>query len=379
MEDKLITLAIHTYEKAQILKTILESEGIEVYIHNVNQIQPIVSAGVRVRIKESDLPRALWIIESTQFFKENEPLLDEEGAKEILIPIDFSDYSLRACRIGFEYAAKIGAEVVLLHAYYATFIPSSLSYLGLGEESANEESMRVAYDRVQTALKRLVVTIDEKVKTGEMPKVKYSYVLREGLPEDEIIAYANQNRPALIVMGTRGKNRKNLELIGSVTAEIIERTKAPLLAVPEEPSFEILREVKNIAFAISFKQQDLVAFDFFMELIKDYSLKIHLFNISTSKDQWNEIRLTGIREYLKKQYPKMDISFAVLDDGDLLVAVEKFVQQKQIDIITLTTTKRSMITRIFNPNIARKMLYHTNTALLVIALRETKRNYQQSR
>ena len=33
MEDKLVTLAIHTFEKAQILKTILETEGIEVYIH----------------------------------------------------------------------------------------------------------------------------------------------------------------------------------------------------------------------------------------------------------------------------------------------------------------------------------------------------------
>ena len=52
MEDKLVTLAIHTFEKAQILKTILETEGIEVYIHNVNQIQPVVSAGVRVRSRK---------------------------------------------------------------------------------------------------------------------------------------------------------------------------------------------------------------------------------------------------------------------------------------------------------------------------------------
>ena len=37
----------------------LENEGIETYIHNVNQIQPVVSSGVRLRIKESDLPRAL--------------------------------------------------------------------------------------------------------------------------------------------------------------------------------------------------------------------------------------------------------------------------------------------------------------------------------
>ena len=56
MEDKLVTLAILTYTKAQILKNVLENEGIETYIHNVNQIQPVVSSGVRLRIKESDLP-----------------------------------------------------------------------------------------------------------------------------------------------------------------------------------------------------------------------------------------------------------------------------------------------------------------------------------
>ena len=36
---------ILTYTKAQILKNVLENEGIETYIHNVNQIQPVVSSG----------------------------------------------------------------------------------------------------------------------------------------------------------------------------------------------------------------------------------------------------------------------------------------------------------------------------------------------
>ena len=70
MEDKLVTLAILTYAKAQILKNVLENEGIETYIHNVNQIQPVVSSGVRVRIKESDLPHALKITESSAWLSE---------------------------------------------------------------------------------------------------------------------------------------------------------------------------------------------------------------------------------------------------------------------------------------------------------------------
>ena len=36
MEEKLVTLAILTYTKAQILKNVLENEGIETYIHNTH-------------------------------------------------------------------------------------------------------------------------------------------------------------------------------------------------------------------------------------------------------------------------------------------------------------------------------------------------------
>ena len=70
-EEKLVTLAILTYSKAQILKNVLENEGIEAYIHNVNLIQPVISSGVRIRIKESDLPRALSIIESSAWLAED--------------------------------------------------------------------------------------------------------------------------------------------------------------------------------------------------------------------------------------------------------------------------------------------------------------------
>ena len=91
MEDKLVTLAIHTFEKAQILKTLLETEGIETYIHNVNQIQPVVSAGVRVRIKESDLPHALRIIEDSRWLEEAADEQAEPHERCILIPVDFSE------------------------------------------------------------------------------------------------------------------------------------------------------------------------------------------------------------------------------------------------------------------------------------------------
>ena len=133
MEDKLVTLAILTYTKAQILKSVLENEGIETYIQNVNQIQPVVSSGVRLRIKESDLPRALKITESSVWLAEDivgdkSPEINVEN-KKILIPVDFSGYSMKACEFGFNLAKTYKTEVVLLHVYFTPVSKNSLKLI----------------------------------------------------------------------------------------------------------------------------------------------------------------------------------------------------------------------------------------------------------
>ncbi len=229
-----------------------------------------------------------------------------------------------------------------------------------------EESVQHILQRVRIDMDNIGTHINRKMSSGELPKVKYDYVLREGLPEEEIIAYSKEYHPTLIVMGTRGKSQKDMDLIGSVTGEVIEVNKVPVLAIPENIRFNDFSEAKNIAFATSFNQRDLVAFDEFMDLVKGYDIHIHLFNISTSKDEWNEIRLTGVREYFLKQYPDANITHTVLADGDLLLAIEKFVRDKQIDMIALSTYRRNILARMFNPSIARKMLFHTDTPLLVM-------------
>jgi nucleotide-binding universal stress UspA family protein len=368
MNDNLITLAIHTFEKAQILKTILETEGIEVSIHNVNQIQPVISAGVRVRIRESDLPHALRIIEDSKWLEETqEEIRVANQEKKILIPVDFSDYSLKACELGLHYADRVGAEVIIMHAYFSPYLPTSIP---IGDTLAYQidegESVKNQLKRVHAEMDNLSEQLRQKIDLGELPQVKIDCVLREGLPEEQIISFCKEVLPMLVVMGTRGKDQKDIDLVGSVTGEVIEISKVPILAIPEKVPFNDLSKAKNIAFATSFNQRDLVAFDRFMELISCLNQQIYLFNISTSYDEWNEIRLSGIREYFKKQYPQANIVYTVLDSGDLLLAIEKFVRDNQIEMIALTTHRRNILARMFNPGIARKMLFHTDTPLLIL-------------
>lgn len=77
--DRLITVAIHTYERALALASLLEREGVKCTLQNVNLEHPTVSSGVRVRIYEKDLPQALRIIENIEIFQcaHNDPELEK--------------------------------------------------------------------------------------------------------------------------------------------------------------------------------------------------------------------------------------------------------------------------------------------------------------
>lgn len=373
MEDKLVTLAILTYAKAQILKNVLENEGIETYIHNVNQIQPVVSSGVRLRIKESDLPRALKITESSAWLSES--VVGEKETKaevisnKILIPVDFSAYSLKACEFGFNLAKSENAEVIMLHVYFTPMYASSLPYgdvFNYQSQISDEESMKTIIQKVHSDLNALSEKIKEKVASGEFPDVKYSCILREGIPEEEIMRYAKEHRPKVIIMGTRGKNQKDFDLIGSVTAEVIDRSRTAVLAIPENTPFKQFSEVKRIAFITNFDQRDLIAFEAFFNAWKSFHFSVSLIHLTDSKDTWNEIKLAGIKDYFQKQYPGLEIQYDVVMSDNLLKGLDQYIKDNQIDIITLTSYKRNIFARLFNPSIARKMIFHSDTPLLVI-------------
>ncbi|MBP1615559.1 MAG: putative universal stress protein UspA, partial [Bacteroidetes bacterium] len=219
MEDKLVTLAILTYAKAQILKNVLENEGIETYIHNVNQIQPVVSSGVRLRIKESDLPRALKITESSVWLAEDvvgeKPTPKEDVQNKVLIPVDFSTYSMKACEFGFNFANAFNAEVLLLHVYFTPIYASSLPYGDVfSYQISDDESVKNTLHKVHADLNALSDKIKASIASGKLPSVKFSCVLREGIPEEEILRYTKDQNPRIIVMGTRGKSQKDIDLIG---------------------------------------------------------------------------------------------------------------------------------------------------------------------
>lgn len=374
-EEKFVTLAILTYSKAQILKNVLENEGIEAYIHNVNLIQPVISSGVRIRIKESDLPHALSIIESATWLaddvlNENTTIMEKRKSNTILIPIDFSENSFKACKFGFNFAAQIRADVVLMHVYFSPLYMPSLQYVteGCGIPYEAEMGVKSMMDSVHEHFKSITEKINKMIAASELPDVKFKCILREGIPEEEIISYAKEEKPLMIVIGTRGESALEYGIMGSVTAEVIERSPVFVYSIPQEAVISKFSDIKKVAFMTSFDQRDLVAFDSLITAFKDYDIEICFIHINSteSKRTWNEIRLTGIKEYFHKQYPNLNINYNLVEESSFFTNLDNFVKNENIDVLCVTNYKRNVFARLFNPSVAKRMIFHSKTPILII-------------
>lgn len=372
-EDRLITVAIYTYEKAQIVKSLLESEGIPVVIQNVNLIQPVISSGVRVRIKETDLPHALTILEDHNSLFETAAARKpgkDAGRQHIVIPVDFSDYSCKACSIGFDIAHKTGATVTVLHTYVIPYLPDAIPITDtfIGKEEIDE--FKSIKENAHRQMGEFFDKLKSAIAAGQLPDVNFECSVKEGIPEDEIRIISRRNAPSLIVMGTRGKGRKESELIGSVTAEVIDSARVPILAVPEDTHVSRCSDVKRLAFVTNFDQGELVAIDTFMRLFGEFDFEVVLVNFLSDKaDRISEIQMQYLERYFVKHYPTRKCTCRFIETKDILRGVNDFIKDEKIDVLSMTTRRRSIFARLFNPGIAHRMIFHSDTPLLVIPAR----------
>ncbi|MDE5800894.1 MAG: universal stress protein [Paramuribaculum sp.] len=368
-DDRLITVAIHTYDRARALKSLLEQEGVEVTLQNVNLSSPVSSAGVRVRIHESALPLALRIIENQELFtvartrgKGEEPI--------ILVPVDFSDTALQASKTAFRLANTHSAQICLLHASpnpaYSNRIQLA-AILNYDSQSEDEDSRKAIADEANRQMDLFTSKLLASIKAGEIPAARFSTKIAEGLPEEVISQFVRQENPMLLVMGTRGTDAKERDLLGSVTAEVLDTCRTPVFTVPAIIDKSTPTSPLNILFLSNFDQEDILALDMLFKLAPGGRHNITLLKVPGKKSSDIDTgSLKALRDYCTKHYP--DNSFLV-ESLNLMKADEQFnelTRSRAISIIAVPNKKKNIFVRLFNPGIAHRLLFSLDIPMIVL-------------
>lgn len=177
--------------------------------------------------------------------------LDE--IRNILVPLDFSDYSFFSIIPAFELAKELGARITILNIvelYSAgsdmiPYVPNTVEIDPIYENMiAKLSDYLLKYENYDLNIQRTGVVFEDKlvqVKDGHSHVVEMeSKVLKGITAHHEIVDYANELAD-LVVMSTHGRTGLSRVFIGSTTEQVSRHLEKPLYTIRPQ-YFEIEAE-----------------------------------------------------------------------------------------------------------------------------------------
>jgi len=287
------------------------------------------------------------------------------SVRKILVPVDFSEASLRACNYAIGLAGKLKAEIKLLHVYYnpivdiAPFDTSHAYQINL---------VNYLHETEQNARHQLVNLVkDLKAKTKKLnPDLKISYSLSNGLPAEEIVATSHKFKPGLILIGTRGIGNQTGGFLGSVTVKLIQKTKTPVLAIPEQSKFSSLDKFKNVLYATDFDKTDHLAISRLINILHPFGINLHFVPVSIGiKKSWDQYKMDSLKNFLTHEFQKSPLIFNIVISDDVINGLETYIRNNSIDVIALNNHDRNLLSGLFTPSITKKVMARINKPLFV--------------
>lgn len=366
---KLISLVIHTPERAAKLKDILEAHGIEVKLENVDANLGLVPPPMMVKIPESALLTGLKILESGEVTGSPKSMMKIAGlSSHLLIPVDFSSTPMLAVKAGFAIAERFGVEPILLHAFAAP-VPASPSPFAELPDSADLELVEEGNDIRSIAsgqLSKLKMEIKEAQDNGEVAALKFSTTLLEGVPEEVILDYCKMNAPMMVVMTTRDSEKKKEDLVGSVTAEVMDSCRIPVLAIPDNWKAEELHDVKRVLMFCDKTRHDVMTVRALMAAYDYPECSVYMVAADESESSASKRNLEATRKYLSDMFPTGKFSLLDIEGKSFDRDIGEEIEKRHIQLVIAPNKKSNVFSRLFRPTLAHRCLFERDVPLLAL-------------
>ena len=273
--------------------------------------------------------------------------------KNILFPTDFSDNAQNAYNYALHLADKLQASIVTLHAYMPVQVPVDMLHNTVAELGEMQELEEL--DNYREAAKEM----HRQASHEHLEGVEVSHKLQPGAAVDTILNVVETEGIDLIVMGTKGASGLIGNLIGSNTSEVIGEADVPVMAIPANANYHPIRKMA-IAIDLEELQEDVVAKA--IEYAALFNAELHCVYVNVAHNPFIGERMAKLASTFADT-PKL--TFETLEGYEILKVLDKYIAEKDIDILVMQTHERTFFQKLFGVSHTRRMAFHVDVPLLV--------------
>lgn len=289
--------------------------------------------------------------------------------KKILVPVDFSETSLRAMEHAIYLARLKKAELVLIHV-----IEDAELHEKITAPIYSREEYIDTINRLKPALIRenAMIETETRAKFDNLVEnaqkkgaIKTSYVLESGKVGKQICEYADKKQVSLIVMGTHGISGFREFMVGSNTYHVVKNATCPVLSIQNGsvPGF------KNILLPFTDKPHLRESVDYAREIAKVYNSKIHILGIDTENTKEHLFRIQKEGEQIKKIIETSNVrcSLELISSSFVAEVLLEQAEKKNADLVAIVSDlDRMSFSQYFAGPVVKQLVNHSATPILSV-------------
>ena len=212
-------------------------------------------------------------------------------------------------------------------------------------------------------------------------QIEYEIKVVTGFPWEEILKYARESNPELIVVGPHSKRAEEQGVvrvagkIGSTVQNIISRERCPVMIINHEIPSEMVG-FKKILVGIDYSVSCEAALFFATKITKEYGSKVVIFHMvpvlpypKYSKENY-EIDLKNadkrVREFCEKYLLGIEHEYQIWGGGAAHVEILKCAEQNTVDLIVMGSHTKSESGKWYAGSAVERVSYRSKCGIMVV-------------
>jgi nucleotide-binding universal stress UspA family protein len=256
----------------------------------------------------------------------------------ILLPLDFSQASLRVTHQAVFLAQHFHSEIILLH------VVAPLSYPAGTLESGDELSERDLHAKI---VKRARKELDQSLRP-EPAGIVVKRLLLRGDPSREIAQTSRDEKVDLIVMSTHGHGALYRFLLGSVAAKVLHTSDCPIWTIPhleETPAREFA--IRNVLCAVDLSPHSRNTVSRAAQMGSEFGARLTLVHVTAGVEIFGpggshvlpelkeELVGNAAREIAKLQHDVGTNAEVIIDSGGVHQQLNRAAEQTKSDLLVI--------------------------------------------
>lgn len=263
-----------------------------------------------------------------------------------IVPLDFSENSLKALEFAISMANRKQGKITLVHVVEMAYDFASQS--------------AIALDGVFTESEQLLKSYIEKYKSLD---ITMEYEILEGNMAINVARIAAEREANLILMGTQGAGGISKTLIGTNAVNMIREANCPVLIVPAQAN---VTQIRKVTLALEFANHEEQFIDWIVAMSKRWDLALEILHIKTKQGFKEELASIGMEGYLNNKYPGEKIKLHTFYAENASDGLQLYMEENSNMILVMCHQHQNLWDQILKKSESIHLAYHTHVPLLIM-------------